>query len=61
MRSRVFCQYSDADIRRFVSACFHRAVHETHEMYRNSFAMSDPEQREEIEQDIDHEWRFEHQ
>jgi integrase len=56
-RSRVFCQYTDADIHRVVSTWLHNAARETENTYRNSFAMNDPEQREEIEQDIDHEWR----
>lgn len=55
-RSRVFCQYTETDVRRLVSRWFQDAARETEDRYRNAFAMNDPEGREVIEEEINYEW-----
>lgn len=55
-RSKVFCQYDERDVRNLVAEWFQRQVRGTQETYRDSFAISDLEQREEIEQELAEEW-----
>jgi hypothetical protein len=57
-RTRAFCQYQESDILNLVAGWYRKSARETEDAYRDSFALNNAEDREEIEQDLDQEWRY---
>src|SRR5207248_4170905 len=52
-RTRTFGQYQEADVLNLVSRWFQKKRRQTEDSYRNSFAMNNANEREEIEKDLD--------
>jgi integrase len=57
-RTRVFCQYNESDILNLVSRWFQKEARQMEDLYRDSFAMNNADEREEIVKDLDEQWRY---
>jgi hypothetical protein len=57
-RTRVFCQYNESELLNLVSRWFQAKARKTEDSYRDSFALNNSEEREEIVKDLDHEFSY---
>ncbi len=57
-RTRAFCQYQESDVLNLVSRWFQKKARQTEDAYRDSFALNNADEREEIVKDLDEQWQY---